>query len=142
MALSRRTKLSSIEIDSEGRVWIKVMKEIVDGDDTPHREPLRTSIEPGADLNKELAELNSFLAKSGWPELTKADGEKLKSHLSLAHSKDVVDEWKKKMDALAEVVKKREAELERQRKLRGSGGTAPANATPANSEPILEDKDT
>jgi len=72
--MQTRTILDRIEIEPQtGNVFVKIQKQIVDGDQILASQPHRTVIEPGVTPAAQMALVNAHLASMGYPAVNATD---------------------------------------------------------------------
>lgn len=87
--IEKRTVLSRIDIDPQsGIVMARFVKQIVEDGKVLHEEYHRTSIEPGADTDKQMALVNAHLQTMNSAPVQ--DYALLKAHCALAHTPQVI----------------------------------------------------
>jgi hypothetical protein len=77
--LEKRTVLDRVEIDSTGHVYMRLLKQVVDGDKVLMSEPHRSVIAPGVEPKDQVALVSEHLQEMGFPPVEAPDLAKLAS---------------------------------------------------------------
>ena len=96
--MEKRTVLDRIEIESDGTVFMRLLKQIVDGE-VLWSDPHRSVVYPAVLLSDQLATVNVHLAQMGWPEISADDATRLESHVRVARTPEIVVAWEEKTAA-------------------------------------------
>jgi hypothetical protein len=81
--MEKRTVLDRIEIEADGTVFLRLLKQIVDGE-VLRSEPHRYVVCPSVSVSDQIAAVNAHLAQMGWPEIPADDIRGLESHVKCA----------------------------------------------------------
>lgn len=81
--MEKRTVLDRIEIEADGTVFLRLLKQIVDGE-VLRSEPHRSVVYPSVSVSDQIAAVNAHLAQMGWPEIPADDIRRLESHVKCA----------------------------------------------------------
>lgn len=111
MALEKRTVLDRIEVVSTGHVFVKLLKQVVDGSEILQSEPHRSGFDPLMAVSYQVALINEHLAQMGWPPIDKADIAAVSSHAKVARTPKRVKAWRAKV---VEAKAQRDAEIKAQ----------------------------
>ena len=90
--IEKKTILDQIEIRASGIVQVRLLKQIVEDGRVLMQESHRTSIEPGCDVDAQMAIVNLHLQAMGCA--TVENYQQLKDHVALAHTEEVVAAFK------------------------------------------------
>ena len=93
--LAKQVRIDQIEIRvNTGEVYLRLAKEITDGDTIIFSEPHRVSIAPGASLDKVRTLTNEHLTATGWVGLsTDPAWADIKSILPRFHASEKIAAW-------------------------------------------------
>lgn len=97
--LERRTVLDRIEIDGSGSIFLRLLKQIVDGDAVYSSEPHRTVIEPTTAVADQVAAVNAHLEQLGFPPISAGDVERAEAFARIARTPEVVKAFLAKQEA-------------------------------------------
>jgi hypothetical protein len=97
--MKKRTLLDRLEIQADGTVFIRLLKQIVDGEMVEKSEPHRSVIYPSTSVTDQITAVNAHLAQMGWPGIP-ADGvERIVSHVKVVHTPEIIAAWEAAMAA-------------------------------------------
>lgn len=88
--LQKNTALNVIEITSNGTVQIRFAKQIVDADEVIASQWHRTSIFPGADIKRQISEVNNHLGMMGYPSVADEDVIKINNQAKAAWTPEII----------------------------------------------------
>lgn len=88
--IEKRTVVDQIEIARSGYVQIRFGLLLVDDGNEINCKWHRTAIEPGGNVDAQIAVVNSHLAAMGKSPVGQADIDRIKSFAKVAHTPDVV----------------------------------------------------
>lgn len=86
MALQRRTIIDRIEILHSGHLQVRLAKQIVDGEAVQASEYHRFVVDPGGDIEHQVAGVNVHLKALGAPAILESDLPQLHRHAAVAWS--------------------------------------------------------
>ena len=86
MALTKQVVLSQMEILPNGTIQVRLSKQVLDNDVTIASEYHRFVLEPGANLNDIMSNINTHLAQMGWPACRAADVARVRAVAGLEHT--------------------------------------------------------
>lgn len=96
--IEKQTVLDQIEIRRDGTVQFRIGLLVVeDGQEVTEPKWHRSVVEPGGDVDAQVAAVNSHLKQMGQNELPADDLAKLKTHSKAAWTPDVIAAHKKRM---------------------------------------------
>ena len=81
--LEKRTVLDRIEIDSMGHVFMRFLKQVVDGGVVIASEPHRSVIAPGDDPQQQAALVSQHIQMLGYPAPAAEDVARVTAHTGL-----------------------------------------------------------
>lgn len=90
--IEKRTVVDQREVTASGVVQIRLRKEIVQDGKVLSYEYHRTSLQPGDDLDAQMAAVNAHLAAMGYPAV--ADYENVRRMVASEHTPSVVKKFK------------------------------------------------
>jgi len=96
--MEKRTVLDRIEFEADGTTFMRLLKQIVDGE-VLRSEPHRSVVYPSVPASDQLAAVNADLAQMGWPEISADDVARLDSHVRVARTPEIVVAWEAKTAA-------------------------------------------
>lgn len=94
--IERKTVVDRIEITRDGYVQIRLGLLLVEDGREIHCEWHRTAVEPGGDVERQIAAVNTNLAAMGKGTVDASGVGRIKSFAKLAHSPEVVADFRSK----------------------------------------------
>ena len=90
--MEKRTILEKIEIEvATGRVFMRFKKQIVDGENIIELGFHRSVVEPGTDVDEQMAHVNSSLVSMNAAPVDVSQIDALKQHTVVAHTEEKVE---------------------------------------------------
>ena len=102
MALARKTVVDQIEIRRDGTIQVRLGLLVMDGDAEIHCQWHRTAIEPGGDVDEQIAAVNAHLESMGQLPVPNDDLKPLKDVKQVIHTPGVVKAYQDRVAALAD----------------------------------------
>src|SRR4051794_5125285 len=101
--MEKRVVLDQIEIKSDGDVFMRLLKQIVDDDGVTvingvgAGEPHRSVVEPHINVADQFNTVNAHLKHMGWPEVPAAEIKRFDDHAKVARTPQVIAAWNDKL---------------------------------------------
>lgn len=95
----KKTIIEQIEIKSDGFVLVRLQLIVIDGEEVIASSWHRTSIPPGADVEAQMAAVNSHLAQMNRAPVGDACMARLRAFVSLAQPPEAVTAYKARIEA-------------------------------------------
>lgn len=102
MALSRKTVVDQIEVRRDGTIQVRLGLLVMDGEAEIHCQWHRTAIEPGGDVDEQIAAVNTHLESMGHLPVPDEDLKPLKDVKGVVHTPTVVKAYQDRVAALAD----------------------------------------
>lgn len=102
MALSHKTVVDQIEVRRDGTIQVKLGLLVMDGDSEISCQWHRTAIEPGGDVDEQIAAVNAHLESMGKAPVPTEELKPLKDVKGVVHTPAVVKAYQDRVAALAD----------------------------------------
>lgn len=89
--IEKKTIVEQIEILADGHIQIRFALLLIEDDVVIDRKLHRTSVEPGGDVDAQIAAVNEHLAAMKKEPVPAPETERVKAHAEVAWTKEVVD---------------------------------------------------
>ena len=96
--IEARTVFSQVEVTEAGVVQVRLLKQLVDGDKILAQEYHRTALDPGQDLDAQMAAVNAHLARMGYPPADAEAVERVGRIVAVVHTPERVEKFKADRD--------------------------------------------
>lgn len=103
--MEKKTLVDRIEIESDGTVYVRFQKAIVEGDDTIAFNYHRTAFPPGIDIDAQMVEVNNHLVGMNESPVSAADISRIKNATSAFHTPAVIAKYKERAEKENEQLK-------------------------------------
>lgn len=81
----KKTVFSQLEVLSTGVIQVRLEKQTFDGEKMVVRDYHRTSLEPGDDLDAQMAAVNAHLAQMGYPPVDPDSFDRVRAIVAVEH---------------------------------------------------------
>jgi hypothetical protein len=92
--MEKRTIVDQIECTASGIIQIRMKKQIIDGDAVAAEQYHRTVLEPGSDLDAQVAAVNAHLKQMGYPNIEAEGVERVRRIAEVEHTAKVVQDYR------------------------------------------------
>jgi hypothetical protein len=96
MAIEKRIVFDRVEIDGDGRVHMKLQKQLVENGAVVFSEPHRSVIDPGVTPADQIEYVSANLKQMGWTDIPADAAAQITAHVKVAHTPEAITAWKAK----------------------------------------------